>query len=57
MGMIEKAETEYAELSRKKEVILNDKAKIEAVIEELDVKKAQVRSRGRSRSRGGVGRQ
>ena len=39
--MIEKAESEYEELARKKEVILNDKAKIEAVIEELDVKKEQ----------------
>ena len=39
--MMEKAESEYEELSRKKEVILNDKAKIEAVIEELDVKKSQ----------------
>lgn len=41
MGMIENAETEYEELNRKREVILNDKAKIEAVIEELDVKKTQ----------------
>lgn len=41
MGMIEKAESEYLDLSKKREVILNDKAKIEAVIEELDVKKAQ----------------
>jgi len=41
MGMIEKAESEYTELARKKEVILNDKAKIETVIAELDVKKAQ----------------
>merc|ERR1711871_243285 len=39
--MMEKAESEYEELSRKKEVILNDKAKIEAVIEELDLKKSQ----------------
>merc|ERR1711871_820770 len=39
--MMEKAESEYEELSRKKEVILNDKAKIEAVIQELDVKKSQ----------------
>ena len=37
--MIEKAESEYEDLRRKKEVILNDKAKIEAVIDELDVKK------------------
>lgn len=41
VGMIEKAETEYAELARKREVILKDKAKIESVIEELDVKKQQ----------------
>lgn len=41
MGMIDKAETENSELRRKKEVILNDKAKIEAVIEELDVKKVE----------------
>jgi structural maintenance of chromosome 2 len=41
MGMIENAESEYEELNRKREVILNDKAKIEAVIEELDVKKSQ----------------
>jgi structural maintenance of chromosome 2 len=41
MGMIEKAETEYDDLNRKRQVILNDKQKIEAVIEELDVKKAQ----------------
>ena len=41
MGMIEKAEAEYEDLRRKKEVILNDKAKIEAVIEELDIKKLQ----------------
>jgi structural maintenance of chromosome 2 len=41
MGMIENAETEYEDLNRKRQVILNDKAKIESVIEELDVKKAQ----------------
>lgn len=39
--MIENAETEYEELNRKREVVLNDKSKIEAVIEELDVKKSQ----------------
>lgn len=39
--LMEKAASEYQELSRKREVILNDKMKIEAVIEELDVKKAQ----------------
>lgn len=41
MGMIEKAEAEYKDLSQKREVILKDKAKIEAVIDELDVKKTQ----------------
>lgn len=39
--MIEKAEAEYEDLRRKKEVIMNDKAKIESVIHELDIKKAQ----------------
>lgn len=41
MGMIENAESEYQELNRKRQVILNDKEKIEAVIDELDVKKIQ----------------
>jgi structural maintenance of chromosome 2 len=41
MGMIEKAEQENEELKKKRDVILKDKAKIEAVIEELDVKKNQ----------------
>lgn len=41
IGMIEKAESEADELGRKKQVVLNDKAKIEAVIAELDVKKQQ----------------
>lgn len=41
MGMIEHAEAEYEDLTRKRQVILNDKSKIESVIEELDVKKAQ----------------
>lgn len=41
MGMIENAESEYEELSRKKGVVLNDKAKIEKVISELEVKKTQ----------------
>lgn len=41
MGMIEKAETEYKDLSQKREVVLKDKAKIEAVIDELDIKKTQ----------------
>jgi len=39
MGMIEKAETEYSELLRKRKVVENDKKKIQSVIEELDVKK------------------
>eukprot|EP00934_Nitzschia_sp_Nitz4_P001505 Nitzschia sp. Nitz4//scaffold112_size70979//61766//65686//NITZ4_005911-RA/size70979-processed-gene-0.45-mRNA-1//1//CDS//3329533292//1505//frame0 len=39
MGMIEKAEGEYAELLRKRKVVENDKKKIKSVIEELDVKK------------------
>jgi len=39
MGMIEKAEGEYSELLRKRNVIENDKKKIQSVIEELDVKK------------------
>lgn len=37
--MIEKAEGEYTELLRKRKVVENDKKKIQAVIEELDVKK------------------
>ena len=37
--MIEKAEGEYVELIRKRKVVENDKKKIQAVIEELDVKK------------------
>lgn len=41
MGMIETAETEYEELNRKRLVILKDKAKIESVIEELDIQKTQ----------------
>eukprot|EP01038_Epipyxis_sp_PR26KG_P009047 gene9047-12200_t len=41
MGLIEGAESEFNELNRKRQVILNDKSKIEAVIEELDIKKAQ----------------
>ena len=39
IGMIEKAESEAEELNRKKQVILNDKLKIETVIDELDIKK------------------
>jgi len=39
MGMIEKAEGEYTELLRKRKVVESDKKKIQAVIENLDVKK------------------
>lgn len=39
MGMIEKAESEYTELLRKRKVVENDKKKIQNVIKELDVKK------------------
>ena len=39
MGMLEKTEGEYTELIRKRKVILNDKKKIHAFVEELDVKK------------------
>jgi structural maintenance of chromosome 2 len=39
MGMIEKAESEYTELLRKRKVVENDKTKIQNVIKELDIKK------------------
>jgi structural maintenance of chromosome 2 len=39
MGMLEKTEGECTELIRKRKVISNDKMKIEAFVEELDVKK------------------
>ena len=41
MGMIEKAEREYDDLNTKKGTVARDKAKIEAVIGELDVKKQE----------------
>lgn len=41
MGAIESAEKEYDELRSKKSVVENDRAKIEAVIAELDVKKKE----------------
>lgn len=41
MGAIESAEKEYEELRAKKTVVENDRAKIEAVIDELDVKKKE----------------
>lgn len=39
MGMIEKAESEYKGLMTKKQIIENDKTKIQSVIKELDMKK------------------
>ena len=39
LGMMEKAESEYEELLKKREIIEKDKSQIEKVIEELDVKK------------------
>lgn len=41
MGMLQAAEEGYNDLNKKRQIIINDKTKIEAVIEELDVKKAQ----------------
>ena len=41
MGMIEKAEKEYTELTHKRDVIQKDKDTIEDVIRELDIKKMQ----------------
>lgn len=41
MQMFEKAEQEYNELKRKKDVVENDKRKIEQVMEELDEKKRE----------------
>lgn len=39
LTMIDKAESEYSELMRKRKVVENDKKKIQSVIEELDAKK------------------
>lgn len=39
LTMIDKAESEYGELMRKRRVVENDKKKIQSVIEELDAKK------------------
>ena len=39
MNMLGKAEEQYGDLIRKKTTVENDKAKIQKVIEELDVKK------------------
>jgi len=39
MGMIEKAEGEYTELLRKRKIVENDRKKIQAFIEELDIQK------------------
>ena len=41
LGMMEKAESEYEELLKKREIIEKDKSQIEKVIEELDVKKKE----------------
>ena len=41
LGMMEKAEGEYQELLKKRQIIENDKSQIEKVIEELDVKKKE----------------
>ena len=41
LGMMEKAESEYEELLKKREIIEKDKSQIEKVIEELDVKKQE----------------
>lgn len=41
MALIEKAESESDDLTRKRQVVLNDKKKIEEVIAELDIKKTQ----------------
>ena len=41
LGMMEKAESEYEELLKKREIIEKDKSQIEKVIVELDVKKKE----------------
>jgi len=41
LGMFDKAESEYKELTEKRRIVLNDKSKIEAVITELDEKKKE----------------
>lgn len=41
LGMFDKAEAEYKELTEKRRIVLNDKDKIEAVIFELDEKKKE----------------
>jgi structural maintenance of chromosome 2 len=41
LGMFDKAESEYKELTEKRRIVLNDKDKIEAVIYELDEKKKE----------------
>ena len=45
LAMCEKAEGEYKELMEKKTIVLADKAKIEAVISELEAKKVERSSR------------
>merc|ERR1712217_786306 len=41
MAMFEKAESEYKDLLQKRDIILNDKMKIEQVIKDLDEKKVE----------------
>jgi structural maintenance of chromosome 2 len=41
LGMFDKAEAEYKELTEKRRIVMNDKDKIEAVIYELDEKKKE----------------
>merc|ERR1719213_1163495 len=41
VGMFEKAEEEHADLLQKREIIMNDKKKIEKVIKDLDLKKEE----------------
>ena len=41
MGMIEKSERDYDDLTAKKATVARDRSKIEAVISELEVKKQE----------------
>lgn len=41
LGMMEKAESEYQELLKKRRIIENDRSQIEKVIDELDIKKKE----------------
>eukprot|EP00898_Chlorokybus_atmophyticus_P005912 jgi/Chlat1/6321/Chrsp44S05888 len=42
MSVLEKAEEEYQQLQKKREIVMNDKVKIQGVISELDEKKKDV---------------